>query len=103
MKPLLPVVMLMFSLATVPARADVFRLLEDPREGMQARVDVIQQAQNDISAVYFLAYDDRITQTALGLLRDARRRGVGRVRVVVDANFQHIPRSVLAHLRDEHV
>jgi putative cardiolipin synthase len=95
--------MLMFSLATMAARADVFRLLEDPREGMQARVDVIQQAQNDISAVYFLAYDDRITQTALGLLRDARRRGVGRVRVVVDANFQHIPRSVLAHLRDEHV
>jgi putative cardiolipin synthase len=102
MKPLLAAAMLMFSLATVSVRADVFRLLEEPRDGMQARVDVIQQAKNEISAVYFLAYDDRITQTALGLLRDARRRGVN-VRVVVDANFQHIPRSVLAHLRDEHV
>jgi phosphatidylserine/phosphatidylglycerophosphate/cardiolipin synthase-like enzyme len=102
MKRLLPAVMLMFSLATMPARADVFRLLEDPRDGMQARVDVIQQAKNEISAVYFLAYDDRITQSALGLLRDARRRGVS-VRVVVDANFQHIPRPILAHLRDEHV
>ena len=95
--------LLVFIFAAASARADVFRLLESPHDGMQARVDVIQQARTEISAVYFLAYNDRITLTALGLLRDARRRGVGRVRVVVDANFQHIPRSVLAHLRDEKV
>ncbi|MEA2238147.1 MAG: cardiolipin synthase [Thermoanaerobaculia bacterium] len=98
----LPAVIVMLSLVTVPARADVVRLLEGDRDGMQARVDVIQQAKKEVNAVYFLAYDDRITQTALGLLRDASRRGV-KVRVVVDANFQHIPRSVLAHLHDEKV
>lgn len=84
-------------------RADVFRLLEDPRDGAQARIDLIQQATTRIDAVYFLARNDRITLAALSLLRDARRRGVGPVRLVVDANFQHIPKSVLAHLSDEGV
>src|SRR5207245_10568952 len=81
------------------ARADVFRILDDPREAAQARVDLIQQARNEIDAVYFLARNDRITLTALALLRDAHRRGVTNVRLVVDANFQHIPRPVLAHRR----
>jgi putative cardiolipin synthase len=85
------------------AQADVFRILESDREAAQARIDVIQQARNEINAVYFLAHNDRITITALALLRDARRRGVKSVRLIVDANFQHIPRAVLAHLRDEGV
>jgi putative cardiolipin synthase len=103
MKRLLLPVILILCLSSLPVYADVFRLLESPRDGAQARVDVIQQAQSDISAVYFLAHNDRITLTALGLLRDARRRGVGRVRLIVDANFQHIPKPVLAHLADENV
>jgi putative cardiolipin synthase len=85
------------------AHADVFRVLDDDRDAAQARVDIIQQARNEIAAVYFLAHNDRITITALALLRDARRRGVGNVRLIVDANFQHIPRAVLAYLRDEGV
>jgi putative cardiolipin synthase len=85
------------------ARADVFRLLEDPRDAAQARIDMIQQARTKIDAVYFLARNDRITLAALSLLRDARRRGVAPVRLVVDANFQHIPKPILAHLSDEGV
>jgi putative cardiolipin synthase len=96
------VLVLAFTLATA-AHADVFRVLDDDREAAQARVDVIQQARTEIDAVYFLAHNDRITITALALLRDARRRGVAPVRLIVDANFQHIPRAVLAHLRDEGV
>ena len=94
--------LLAFTLATT-AHADIFRVLDDDREAAQARVDVIQQAKTEIDAVYFLAHNDRITITALALLRDARRRGVAPVRLIVDANFQHIPRAVLAHLRDEGV
>jgi len=85
------------------AHADVFRVLDDDRDAAQARVDIIQQAQSEIDAVYFLAHNDRITITALALLREAHRRGVGNVRLIVDANFNHIPRAVLAHLRDEGV
>lgn len=95
---------LMFLLAlAAPLRADVFRVLDDPRDAAQARVDIIQQATKEIDAVYFLARNDRITMVALALLRDARRRGVGSVRMIVDANFQHIPKAVLAHLSDEGV
>lgn len=90
-------------LVAVAAQADVVRILDDPREAAQARADLIQQAEREIHALYFLARNDRITMNALALLRDARRRGVGSVRLVVDANFHRIPKAVLAHLRDEGV
>ena len=90
-------------LLALGAQADVFRILDDPREAAQARADLIQQADREIHALYFLARNDRITLNALALLRDARRRGVGSVQLVVDANFHRIPKAVLAHLRDEGV
>src|ERR1043165_1138004 len=46
------------------ARADAIRILDDPREAAQARVDLIQQARGEINAVYFLARNDRITTPA---------------------------------------
>jgi len=90
-------------LLALPASADVFRVLDDPHDAMQARIDMIAQARSEIDAVYFLARNDRVALTVLRSLRDARRRGVGRVRLIVDANFQHIPKGVLAHLSDEGV
>lgn len=93
----------LFVLIALTAQADVFRILDDPRDAAQARVDLIQQADREIHALYFLARNDRITLNALALLRDARRRGVGSVKLVVDANFHRIPKAVLAHLRDEGV
>ncbi len=98
-----PIALLLSLVLATTVHADVFRVLDDDRDAAQARVDLIQQARTEIDAVYFLAHNDRITITALALLRDAKRRGVGNVRLIVDANFQHIPRAVLAHLRDEGV
>ncbi len=95
--------LLLCLLLTASAQADVFRLLDDPRDAAQARVDIIRQAKHEIDALYFLARNDRITMAALALMRDAKRRGVPCVRMIVDANFQHIPRAVLAHLSDEGV
>ena len=83
--------------------ADVFRVLDHDRDAAQARVDIIQQSQREVHALYFLARNDRITLGALALLREARHRGVGSVKLIVDANFSHIPKAVLAHLRDEGV
>lgn len=85
------------------ASGDVFRILDDDRQAAQARVDLFQQAGKQIDALYFLARNDRMTLAALALLRDARRRGVPNVRLIVDANFQHIPKGVLGYLRDEGV
>lgn len=98
----LALILIAACLAAGGAQGDMVRILEDPQEAAQARVDLIQQAQHEINALYFLARNDRVTMTALALLRDARRRGV-RSRLLVDANFHHIPRAVLAHLRDEGV
>jgi phosphatidylserine/phosphatidylglycerophosphate/cardiolipin synthase-like enzyme len=94
--------MILLLLFAASAQADIFRVLDDPRESAQARVDIIQQAKGEIGALYFLVRDDRITFGSLALLRDARRRGV-HVRLIVDANFHRIPKAVLAHLRDEGV
>lgn len=88
---------------TTTAAADVFRILDDPADALQARVDIIQQAESEIHALYFLARDDRVTLAALALLCEARERGVGSVKLIVDANFSHIPQAVLAHLRDQGV
>jgi len=90
------------SFTTTAASGDVYRLLDDPRQAMQARVDMIQQATTSVDALYFLARNDRITKTALALLRDAGRRGV-RVRLIVDARFNHVPGPTLAYLHDEGV
>jgi phosphatidylserine/phosphatidylglycerophosphate/cardiolipin synthase-like enzyme len=90
-------------LCSLAARADIVRILDDPKEAAQVRADVIQQAQRKVSAVYFLARNDEVTLTALALLRDAKRRGVGEVRLIVDANFNRIPKAMLAHLREEGV
>lgn len=95
-------VVLLVLLAGTDAAADMVRILEDPAHSAQARVQLIREARSEINALCFLARNDRVTLTTLALLRDARRRGL-RSRVLVDANFHHIPRAILAHLRDEGV
>src|SRR5438477_3804627 len=72
---------IVFLLVALPASGDVFRVLDDPRDAAQARVDMIEQAHHEIDAAYFLARNDRITLSILRLLRDARRRGVEHVRL----------------------
>jgi putative cardiolipin synthase len=90
-------------LLAAAARADVVRILDDDREAAQARVDLIRQAKDRIEVLYFMAKDDRVALAILQLLRDARRRGVRDVRVVIDGSFRRIPKAVLSHLRDEGV
>ena len=96
----LAIVLLLLAAA---ARADVVRILDNDREAAQARVDLIRQAKSRIEVLYFIAKDDRMALSVLQLLRDARRRGVGEVRVVIDGSFRRIPKAVMAHLRDEGV
>lgn len=81
----------------------VYHILSDPKDAAQARVDLIQQAKQEINALYFIAGNDRLTLRGLSLLRDAKRRGVPQVRVIIDANFNAIPKEVLAHLKNEGV
>lgn len=90
-------------LGTLPARGDLLRIIENDTDAAQVRADIIQQATDDVSAMYFIVRDDRVTFASLALLREARRRGVPSVRLLADANFTRIPKPLLAHLRDEGV
>jgi cardiolipin synthase C len=90
--------------AGVPQRAqgDVLRILQDDLEAIQTRVDVIEQAQQQLDVVYFAVADDDLALAFLALLRDASRRGVY-VRLVVDGMYNDIPEPVQVHLLREGV
>jgi cardiolipin synthase C len=84
------------------ARADKVRIIEDPREASQIRVDLIQQAKRSIDAQYYIVGDDYFTYAGLALLRDAARRGCN-VRVIIDGRSNKISRAVHAHLKQEKI
>jgi cardiolipin synthase C len=84
------------------ARADKVRIIEDPREASQIRVDLIQQAKRSIDAQYYIVGDDYFTFAGLALLRDAARRGC-QVRLIIDGRSNKIPPAVHAHLKREKV
>ena len=84
------------------ALADRVRLLETDREAAEARVEMVLGAQEEILTSAFIFGDDPFTLTSLSLLRDAARRGLT-VRVIVDAQWNKIPRAVQAHLLAERI
>ena len=93
---------LLLALCLLPrlAGADEIRLLESEREAAQARAAMVLDAREEILAGYFIIGHDPFTLTALALLRDAARRGV-HVKVLIDDQWNKIPKAVQAHLLQE--
>ncbi len=79
------------------ALADKATLLEKDSDALQARVDLIQQAKQEILAEYFYVGNDDQSLGGIGLLLDAAQKGI-KVRVIVDSLSNSIPRSVFAIL-----
>lgn len=92
--------LLLCLLLAAPALADRVRILATDRQAAEARVEMVLAAREEILASAFIFGDDPFTLTSLGLLRDAARRGV-RVQLIVDAQWNQIPRAVQAHLKAE--
>jgi cardiolipin synthase C len=92
--------LLLAFLLPAPALADRVRILETDREAAEARVEMVLAAREEILAEYFIVGDDPFSLTSLSLLRDAARQGI-KVRVIVDAQWNKIPRPVQAHLLAE--
>ena len=88
------------ALLAAPVFADRVRLLTTDREAAEARVEMVLGAREEILAEYFIVGDDPFSLTSLALLRDAARQG-RRVRMIVDAQWNKIPRGVEAHLLAE--
>jgi len=95
-----PWVLLALLLLPSSALADRVRILATDRQAAEARVEMVLSAREEILASAFIFGDDPFTLTSLGLLRDAARRGV-RVQLIVDAQWNRIPRAVQAHLKAE--
>jgi cardiolipin synthase C len=93
---------LVFALVTQVALADKVRILENPDEAAQARIDLIQQARSSIDAQYYVVGNDYFTLAGLALLRDAARRGC-QVRLIVDGRSNILSKEVHAELQREHV
>jgi putative cardiolipin synthase len=83
-----------------PALADRVRILETDREAAEARVEMVLAAREEILAESFIIGDDPFSLTSLSLLRDAARQGI-KVRMIVDAQWNKIPRAVQSHLLAE--
>lgn len=90
----------LFAGASHSAQAgDVVRILHSDGDALQARVDLLQQAKQEIDAAYYIVGDDQVPLLFLSLLRDAARRGVT-VRLLVDGHDgnNQMPRALQAHL-----
>lgn len=88
--------------AATPLAADQGRLLARDREAAEARVEMALGAERELFASAFIFGDDPFTLTSLALVRDTARRGVV-TRLLVDAQWNRVPRPVLAHLVAEGV
>jgi putative cardiolipin synthase len=91
-----------FVLVSQTGYADKALILENPRDAVQARVDLIQHARSSIDAQYYVVGNDDFTLEGLALLRDAARRGC-QVRIIVDGRSNMLSKAVHAELRREHV
>jgi len=88
------------ALAASAAAADLISILDDATGALEARVELVLAAEQEILISTFIVGDEPFSLTALALLRSAARRGVD-VRLLVDAQWNKMPEAVEAHLLAE--
>jgi putative cardiolipin synthase len=102
MTKLISLLVLLTCLFTSTANADVYRLIDDGTEALQLRVDLIENAKEEILISYFIYADDRNARQFSSLLRNAARRGV-KVTLLIDEMFNDIDTFSATHLLREGV
>ncbi len=83
---------------TCYAQDNRLRILTDDAEALQARIDLIQRAENSIDVAYYSVDTDQVPVALLELLRQASVRGV-RVRILVDGLIFRVPAKFEKYLR----
>lgn len=79
---------------------DRVRILDDPQEALQARIDLIQQAERTLDVSYYSFLYGPSTEAVIALLAEAAERGV-RVRLILDGvtnGLEPMYRPILAWL-----
>ena len=80
------------------ATASSLRFLNEDCDALQARIDLIHQAQNSIDLAYFTVDTSEVPTALMELLRQASQRGVS-VRLVVDGLCTKLPPRYVQYLR----
>lgn len=94
-KTLLPLIVLASNLAF----ADELRFLRADSDALQARVDVIQEAQKELLVEYYSVWNDNQSIGGTALLIDAAKKGV-KVKIILDALSNTVPKKTFAALLD---
>jgi phosphatidylserine/phosphatidylglycerophosphate/cardiolipin synthase-like enzyme len=82
--------------------AESVRILDDADEAYKVRMHLIESAKEEILISYFIFAEDATAMEVLSLLRKKAREGV-KVKVMIDALFNDIPKDVATHLQHENV
>ena len=82
--------------------ADSVRILDDADEAYQVRMQLIENAKEEILISYFIFAEDDTALEVLALLRKKAREGV-KIKIIVDGMFNSIPADIGTHLQQENV
>lgn len=94
--------LLAFCLVVEASHADTACLLDTEWTAAVERARLVLEAGHSLDVSVFIVGNDPFSLTSMALLRDAARRGVA-VRLLVDAQWNKLPREVEAHLLESGV
>jgi cardiolipin synthase C len=94
--------LLLFTTLIGTANADLVRIVDDGEQAYQLRMNLIENAKEEIDISYFIFAEDKTALEMLSLLRKKAREGV-KVRILIDALFNSIPKDIGTHLQQENV
>jgi putative cardiolipin synthase len=84
------------------AYGDSVRIIDSGEEAYQVRMSLIESAKEEIQISYFIFGDDKSALEVLSLLRKKAREGV-KVKIMIDALFNAIPKEIGTILQQENV
>ncbi|WP_408099161.1 phospholipase D-like domain-containing protein [Peredibacter sp. HCB2-198] len=79
------------------ALADEMRFLRADKDALQARVDIVQEAQKEILVEYYSVWNDNQAVGGMALLIDAAKKGI-KVKVILDSLSTTVPKKTFAAL-----
>lgn len=87
----------------MPCHADIFRILDNEKDAIQCRIDLIQQAKSEILLSYYIINDDVVGRTLFDLLmQQAQRKGV-QVKILIDALGSNVSMQMVQYLKENGV
>jgi putative cardiolipin synthase len=88
---------LVFWFGAQAVHAETACLLDTEWSAAVERARLVFEAERSLDVSAFIVGDDPFSLTSMALLRDAARRGIA-VRLLVDAQWNKLPRDIEAHL-----